>query len=224
MNDIVSSADAWQLVDDGDTDDRQDNATEIRPTVSARRVKTLVEQITGTHANHDQFEHLKTNFRSICADRYRHLPHLAHRLQFLLDVQLPILESYHARISSSLDAYENLSSSLMRAVPGALAGQAGHGIDRTRLTSGVEGLGRLFKAFVSASWVKEALETWGEELVGDSGKRSGEHSANLSFLHRYSWSCGQTSTINLLCGRWPHVRCCHRRTRGAPQREHCLTR
>lgn len=67
----------------------------------------------------------------------------------------------------------------MRAVPGALAGQAGHGIDRTQLTSGVEGLGRLFKAFVSASWVKEALESWGEELVGDSGKLSAEYGANL---------------------------------------------
>lgn len=53
----------------------------------------------------------------------------------------------------------------MRAVPGALAGQPGHGVDRTQLTRGVEGLGRLFKAFVSASWIKEALESWGEELV-----------------------------------------------------------
>lgn len=58
----------------------------------------------------------------------------------------------------------------MRAVPGALAGQPGHGVDRTKLTSGVEGLGRLFKAFVSAFWIKEAMESWGEDLV--------------SFIHR----------------------------------------
>jgi hypothetical protein len=62
LNDIVSPADAWQLVDGGDTDDWQDNATEIRPTVSARRVKTLVEQITSTHADHGQLEHLKVHF------------------------------------------------------------------------------------------------------------------------------------------------------------------
>lgn len=53
----------------------------------------------------------------------------------------------------------------MRAVPGALVGQASFGVDRARLTSGVEGLGRLFKALVSASWIKEALESWGEDLV-----------------------------------------------------------
>lgn len=53
----------------------------------------------------------------------------------------------------------------MRAVPGALVGQTSHGVDRMRLTSGVEGLGRLFKASVSASWIKGALESWGEELV-----------------------------------------------------------
>lgn len=53
----------------------------------------------------------------------------------------------------------------MRAVPGALAGQAGAGVDTRRLTSGVEGLGRLMKAFVSAVWIREAMEGWGEELV-----------------------------------------------------------
>ena len=53
----------------------------------------------------------------------------------------------------------------MRAVPGALAGQAGAGIDTRRLTSGVEGLGRLLKAFVSTRWIRDAMEVWGEEVV-----------------------------------------------------------
>ncbi|KAF8322455.1 hypothetical protein DL93DRAFT_2223365 [Clavulina sp. PMI_390] len=146
FNDIISSGEAWQLVDDGSLRDSESTVAtvELRPTISARRVRALMEQIT---------------------ERYQHLPHLAHRLQFLLTVQLPILTSYLARITSSLDAYENLSSSFMRAVPGALAGQAGHGVDRARLTSGVEGLGRLFKAYVSATWVREAMEAWGEDLV-----------------------------------------------------------
>lgn len=53
----------------------------------------------------------------------------------------------------------------MRAVPGALAGQAGAGVDTRRLTSGVEGLGRLLKAFASARWIRDAMEAWGEEVV-----------------------------------------------------------
>jgi RAD50-interacting protein 1 len=54
----------------------------------------------------------------------------------------------------------------MRVVPGALAGQAGAGVDTRRLTSGAEGLGRLLKAFVSAQWIRDAMEAWGEEVVG----------------------------------------------------------
>lgn len=53
----------------------------------------------------------------------------------------------------------------MRAVPGALAGQAGHQIDRKHLVDGVEGLQRLLKAFVSARWITIAMQSWGETLV-----------------------------------------------------------
>ena len=85
------------------------------------------------------------------------------RTRFLITVQLPLLEQYHARISSSLDAFETLSSSFMRAVPGALA-DAGR-TDSRRLTSGVEGVQRLCKALVSAKYLAVAMEVWGEDLV-----------------------------------------------------------
>lgn len=118
--------------------------SDLRPTNSARRVKALVDQIT---------------------DRYKPLPRFNHRARFLIAVQIPILEHYHTRISGSLDAFETLSSSLMRVVPGALAGQPGHQHDTRRLTSGVEGLQRLMKAFVSARWITIAMQNWGEQLV-----------------------------------------------------------
>lgn len=86
-------------------------------------------------------------------------------MRFLIAIQIPILEQYHSRISSSLDAFEALSSTLMRAVPGALAGQAGHQFDKRRLVDGVEGLQRLLKAFVSARWITIAMQSWGEMLV-----------------------------------------------------------
>jgi RAD50-interacting protein 1 len=117
---------------------------DLRPTVSARKVKALFEQI---------------------CDRYKPLPRFNHRTRFLLAIQVPILEHYFTRISGSLDAFETLSSSLMRAVPGALAGQVGHQYDTRRLTSGIDGLQRLIKAFVSARWITLAMQTWGEEIV-----------------------------------------------------------
>jgi RAD50-interacting protein 1 len=104
--------------------------------------------------------HLSIRF----ADRYQPLPRFTARTRFLITVQIPILESYHSRISSSLDAFETLSSSFVRAVPGALSGQVGHGSDTRTLTGGVEGLGRLVKAGVSAHYIAAEMNRWGEDL------------------------------------------------------------
>ena len=71
---------------------------------------------------------------------------------------------YHARVSSSLDAFETLSSTLMRAVPGALGSGDSRG-DSRKLTAGVEGVQRLCKALVSARYLAGAMDTWGEDLV-----------------------------------------------------------
>jgi RAD50-interacting protein 1 len=142
-NEIIHAQDAWHVSDDGGFDERH---RDLRPTNSARRIKALFDQVS---------------------DRYRAVPHFHHRARFLIAIQIPILEQYHSRISGSLDAFEALSSTLMRAVPGALAGQAGHPSDRKRLIDGVEGLQRLLKAFVSARWITMAMQSWGEMLVRD---------------------------------------------------------
>ncbi|KAI0639075.1 TIP-1 family-domain-containing protein [Trametes polyzona] len=142
---IISAPDAWLIADeeeDADSDVRIAER-ELKPTNSARRVKALVEQVT---------------------DRYSPLPQYSQRTRFLIGVQLPLLESYHARISSSLDAFETLSSTLMRAVPGALGAGDGRSGDSRRLTAGVEGVQRLCKALVSAQYVANAMEVWGEDL------------------------------------------------------------
>ena len=104
-------------------------------------------------------------------DRYSPLPHFTQRTRFLISVQLPLLEYYHDRISSSLDAFETFSSVFVRAVPGSLGvslgreEEAGVNVDTKRLTSGVEGVQRLSKALVSAKFLGMAMEAWGEELV-----------------------------------------------------------
>ncbi|KAJ8596789.1 hypothetical protein M405DRAFT_756987 [Rhizopogon salebrosus TDB-379] len=144
-HEIISASDAWVIVDDDSNDSDEykhsRSVAEIKATNSSRRIKALVEQVT---------------------DRYSPLPSFAQRTRFLIHVQLPILEQYYSRISSSLDAFETLSSALVRAVPGAL-GVEGTKADSGKLTGGVEGSQRLCKALLGARYVESAMQRWGEE-------------------------------------------------------------
>ncbi|KAN0100870.1 RINT-1 / TIP-1 family domain containing protein [Tylopilus felleus] len=144
-HEIISASDAWVISDDDGHDYTQNlrsQDADLKATTSARRVKALVEQVT---------------------DRYSPLPSFRQRTQFLIHVQLPILELYHSRISSSLDAFETLSSALVRAVPGGL-GVDGPKTDTRKLTGGVEGSQRLCKALLSAKYIENAMQAWGEEV------------------------------------------------------------
>ncbi|KAI9444970.1 TIP-1 family-domain-containing protein [Lactarius indigo] len=144
-HEILGAKDAWTIVNDAtESGDPVSSDNDLRYTVSARQLKALVEQVT---------------------DRYSPLPNFSQRTRFLVDVQLPLLEGYHSRISSSLDAFESLSTSIVRAVPGAL-GATSNGDNRNRghPTAGVEGIMRLCKALVSARYISNAMEGWGEDL------------------------------------------------------------
>ena len=107
-------------------------------------------------------------------DRYVPLPSTAQQKDFFASIQLPLLEAYKARIKASLDAFETLSSALVRAVPGALGvsltreGNSGMSVnvETQRLTSGVEGTQRLCKALLSIEGMVSAMKGWEEEVVG----------------------------------------------------------
>ena len=49
--DIISASDAWLIADDDGEEERSSRTAdhELRPTNSARRIKALVEQVTGTY-------------------------------------------------------------------------------------------------------------------------------------------------------------------------------
>lgn len=134
---IFSSPEAWHINEDYSPP----TTNAIRPTNSALRVRDLFEQVT---------------------DRYRPLPSFEHRLPFFADIQIPLLDGYMQRISSATDAFETLSFGLMRAVPGNLAGMEG---TSARLTNGLNGLQRLIRALVSASWMESTSKEWSEDLV-----------------------------------------------------------
>ncbi|GAA5979575.1 hypothetical protein JCM10908_002971 [Rhodotorula pacifica] len=128
--DAIGAPDAWHIIPEEDFD-AGESTSGTRPTHSALRVKELAEQL---------------------ADRYRPLP-LRHTPAFLLSLHLPLLQSYAARITSALDAFESLSFGIL---PGAL-GQT------TAATAGVGGAVRLIRAGVSARWMGETCAEWGED-------------------------------------------------------------
>ncbi|GLB36487.1 putative RINT-1 / TIP-1 family protein [Lyophyllum shimeji] len=147
-HEIIGASDAWLIAADDEHDEDSHNG-DMKSTTSARRICSLVEQVT---------------------DRYSPLPRFEQRTRFLLSAQLPLLDHYHGRIVSSLDAFETLSSAFVRAVPGALGVNLGGKeegrvyVDNRGLTSGVEGVQRLCKALLSAKYVESAMRSWGEEL------------------------------------------------------------
>ncbi|KAG6817637.1 hypothetical protein H0H87_006265 [Tephrocybe sp. NHM501043] len=146
-HEIISAPDAW-LVAGGEHEPEDDSQGGVKATHSARRICSLIEQVT---------------------DRYSPLPRFNQRTSFLVSVQLPILSYYHGRVTSSLDAFETLSSAFVRAVPGALGVSLGREegsvhVDNRGLTSGIEGVQRLCKALLSAKYVESAMRGWSEEL------------------------------------------------------------
>lgn len=146
-NQIISSGESWTIADSETMFEQSEDTpkSELRPTLGAQQVQALLEQVT---------------------DRYSSLPSVRFKLPFLARIQLPLLEMYHDRLLGSLDAFETLSSSFMRAVPGALAGHAGHNglsAEQGQMTSGTAGLQRLCKAWVSAAWLQEVLSRWDDE-------------------------------------------------------------
>jgi len=161
-NDIISAPDAWLVSEDGE--DGLDSRG-LRPTNSARKIKSLIEQVTGSKTPLSCISQQLTHPQ----DRYSSLPHAAQRAHFLVKIQVPLLDAYHGRISSSLDAFETLSSVFIRAVPGALAanmrGQVTQQMDARNLTSGSAGVNRLSKALLSATYLRAALEGWSDDVV-----------------------------------------------------------
>jgi hypothetical protein len=77
-------------------------------------------------------------------------------------VQVPILTDYHARVAGSLDAFETLSSTFVRVIPGALGPKK----NDSRLV-GSAGLEKLVKAQVSANYIVAAVRAWSNELVSE---------------------------------------------------------
>ncbi|KAK9458490.1 TIP-1 family-domain-containing protein [Lipomyces oligophaga] len=141
---IIEAQDAWIVDFDAS------GLGEAKPTKSALRLKDLLEAVS---------------------ERYRPLNSFVHKVRFLVDIQISILDSFHSRISASLDAFESLSSSLVRAVSGM------QNEEQLKLIDGIAGIERLCRAYGSSFAIKDALYDWGEdifflELYNDISRRT----------------------------------------------------
>ncbi|PNY29804.1 RAD50-interacting protein 1 [Tolypocladium capitatum] len=88
--------------------------------------------------------------------RYERLRKLKHKIRFLTDIQLDILDGYHDRLRGSLEAYQSITSTLGRTL---------HGATREQLTA-LEGTGALeilCKVIGSADHVANTLAEWSDE-------------------------------------------------------------
>jgi hypothetical protein len=128
---------------------------EAKPTKSAMRLKDLLETIT---------------------DSYRPLISFSQRLRFLIDIQIAILDQYHDRLHSSVEAFKVLSSSIARAVQGTSK-------EEVASLSGLGGLERLCRVYGSAIFMENCMRDWGEdifflELWEDLQTRAAKNSGN----------------------------------------------
>jgi hypothetical protein len=128
---ILAAPDAWVI------DYESVEPSESKPTKSAIRLKDLLETVT---------------------DSYRPLISFSQRLRFLIDIQISILDQYHDRLNSSVEAFRVLSSSIARAVQGTSK-------EEVQSLSGLGGLERLCKAYGSAMFMENCMRDWSEDIV-----------------------------------------------------------
>ncbi len=93
--------------------------------------------------------------------QYERVCRFSHKLRFLIDIELEILDEYHDRLKDSLDTYSAITSTIGRTL---------HGVTREQLAA-LEGTGAfetLCKVLGSSDHIVTTLKDWSNEEVGIS--------------------------------------------------------
>ncbi|KAG5945171.1 hypothetical protein E4U59_006267 [Claviceps monticola] len=107
----------------------------MKPTYAAVRVTDLLRTVTG---------------------KYARLRKLNHRIKFLTDIQLDILDGYHDRLRGSLEAYQSITSTLGRTLHGATK-------EQIAALEGTGSLETLCKVIGSSDHMANVLTEWSDE-------------------------------------------------------------
>ena len=127
---IVKATDNWEI----DYDSVDPGMT--KPTKAAIRVNDLVETIT---------------------DRYQPLTSFSQKMKFLIDIQITIFDKFGQRLSSSLEAYLALTSTIGRAVQGGSKGEQSQ-------VQGLGGFERLCRIYGSAEYLEKKMRDWNDDV------------------------------------------------------------
>lgn len=109
----------------------------MKPTYAAVRITDLLRTVTS---------------------QYSRLRKVRHKIQFLINIQIDILEEYDGRLRGSLEAYQSITSTIGRTL---------HGASKEQLAAleGTGGLESLCKVLGSADYVVNTLKDWSNEEV-----------------------------------------------------------
>lgn len=131
FNTIMDSQDARKIDYDFATQGK------MKPTYAATQITDLLRSVT------TQYERLR-KFR--------------HKIKFLIDIQLDILDAYHDRLRGSLEAYQSITSTLGRTL---------HGVTKEQQAAmeGTGALETLCKVIGSADHIANTLTEWSDEEV-----------------------------------------------------------
>ncbi|CAK7240460.1 MAG: hypothetical protein STHCBS139747_001901 [Sporothrix thermara] len=110
-------------------------AGRTKPTLAAVHVVDLLRAVSG---------------------QYRHLQKFHHRLRFLIDIQITLLDAYDDRLRGSLETYASMTSAVGRTL---------HGVTKEQLAAleGTGGLEALCRVFGSADHIINTLREWANE-------------------------------------------------------------
>lgn len=109
----------------------------MKPTFGAVRITDLLRTVTS---------------------QYERIRRFSHKLRFLIDIQLEILDEYHDRLRDSLEAYYSITSTLGRTL---------HGVTKEQLAA-LEGTGAfetLCRVLGSSDHIVSTLKDWSNEEV-----------------------------------------------------------
>lgn len=109
----------------------------MKPTFAAVRITDLLRSVT---------------------TQYERLRKFKHKIRFLIDIQVDILDAYHDRLRGSLEAYQAITSTLGRTL---------HGVTKEQQVAleGTGALETLCKVVGSADHVSNTLSEWSDEEV-----------------------------------------------------------
>jgi len=101
-------------------------------------------------------------------DIYRRLPAFTHRLRFLMDIQIALLDRYHARLHQSLEAHLSLASTLGRTVHAAAAASSASTSSSATapadsLAAAVPPLERILRVLGAADHLERAMRAWSND-------------------------------------------------------------